>query len=435
MSAVFEASGYWLWDVGALVLTLFGVALLASVETALGGVPEARVRLARTRKMENAHHLTFWLDHPGRVLTTIHFLRLCMVVAMGVTAVGASAAVGLDWPWIASVAVVGAVTMLFGHLVPRLVAKKFALEWALSTIRIVRVIVALLRPVVWPLMFITRLVSRLMGIEPPERGSVSFWTPDEVGQLAEESRADALGRSGEDIYRSIIEFSDTVIREIMVPRTEMMALAADSTAEEVRARVVEGGHSRIPVYEDTIDNVLGLLYVKDLSAAILRSQESAPVPRPNLRAMVRPTFYVPEVMKISELLREFQKRKTHMAIVVDEYGGTAGVVTLEDIIEEIVGEIQDEYDVDEKQFRVISENKILADGRVSVWAIEEALDVEFPDDLPYETLAGFLTARAGYLPEAGTVITWNNLRFTVKEANERRIGTVEIERRRDLAGG
>jgi putative hemolysin len=421
----------WLWDVGSLVLCLVGVAILASVETALGGVPEARVRYARTRKLENAQHLTFWLEHPGQVLTTIHFLRLCTVIAMGVAIVGASDGVGLDVPWVLSVGVVGVVTILFGHLLPRVFAKKHALEWALSTIRPIRLLTAGLWPIVFPLMVITQRVAGWFKIVPPERGSLVFWTPDEVGQLAEEARADALGRSSQDIYRSIIEFSDTVIREIMVPRTEMMALAADAGPEEVRQTVVEGGHSRIPVYEDTIDNVLGLLYVKDLSASILGMGDQVASYRVNLRAMVRPTFYVPEVMKISELLREFQKRKTHMAIVVDEYGGTAGVVTLEDIIEEIVGEIHDEYDVDEKQFRVVSENKILADGRVSVWDLEEALGVDFPHDLPYETLAGFLTARAGYLPEAGAIITWNHLRFTVKDANDRRIGTVEIERRRD----
>ena len=421
----------WAWDVGAFFLCLVGVAILASIETALGGVPEARVGYARARKLKNAQHLAFWLEHPGRVLTTIHLLRLCAVIAMGVATVGVTEVLGLDVPWVITVGVVGVITILFGHLVPRLFAKKFALEWALSTIRVIRFLTVILWPVVFPLLVIPRRVARWFDITPPERGSVVFWTPDEVGRLAEEARADSLGRSSQDIYRSIIEFSDTVIREIMVPRTEMMVLSADSTPEEVRQSVVEGGHSRIPVYEETIDNILGLLYVKDLSASILAMGEAAGPYHVNLRTMVRATFYVPEVMKISELLREFQKRKTHMAIVVDEYGGTAGVVTLEDIIEEIVGEIHDEYDVDEKQFRVVSENKIIADGRVSVWDLEEALGVEFPDDLPYETLAGFLTTRAGYLPQAGTVITWNHLRFTVKEANDRRIGAVEIERRRD----
>jgi len=421
----------WLWNVSALLLCLVGVAILASVETALGGVPEARVRVARMRRLNNWQHLVFWTESPGQVLTTIHFLRLCMVVAMGVATAESLESLALQVPWVVSVATVGIVSILLGHLVPRLLAKKFALHWALSTIRIVRVLCALLWPIVGPLMLITRAVARWSGIEPPARGSVAFWTPDEVGQLAEEARTDALGRSGQEIYRSIIEFSDTVIREIMVPRTEMKSLAADCSSEELRLAVVEGGHSRIPVYDETIDNILGLLYVKDLSASILTSAEKGLPHAVNLRSMVRPSFYVPEVMKISELLREFQKRKTHMAIVVDEYGGTAGVVTLEDIIEEIVGEIHDEYDVEEKQFRVISENKIIADGRVSVWDLEEHLGVGFPEDLQYETLAGFITARAGYLPAPGTVVTWNGIRFTIKEGNERRIGTVEIEHRQD----
>jgi len=212
-----------------------------------------------------------------------------------------------------------------------------------------------------------------------------------------------------------------------VPRTEMIAVAVIASADEVRHTLHEGGHSRIPVYETTLDHIVGILYVKDVSARLSGGVEPADF---DLLKLVRPTFYVPEVMKISDVLREFQRRKTHMAIVVDEYGGTAGLVTLEDIIEEIVGEIHDEYDVEEKQFRVLPDNKIIADGRVSLWDLEEALGVEFPEDGTYETLAGFITARVGYLPEPGTVVSWNNLRFTVKEADDRRVGMVEIERRK-----
>jgi CBS domain containing-hemolysin-like protein len=267
-----------------------------------------------------------------------------------------------------------------------------------------------------------RGVAHALNVPAPDRRTAAFWTPEEHARISADTQASALEGQSEELLRTITEFSDTVVQEIMVPRTDMVALRADATPEDVRRTVVEAGHSRIPVYEETIDNLAGLLYVKDLTASPPRDDD-----RFDLKTYVRKTFYVPEVMKISDLLREFQKRKTHLAIVVDEYGGTAGLVTLEDIIEEIVGEIQDEYDVEESQYRVIGENKIIADGRVSVWDLEETLGVEFPEG-GYETLAGFLTAQAGYLPRKGDLVAWKSLRFTVKEANDKRIGMVEIER-------
>lgn len=286
----------------------------------------------------------------------------------------------------------------------------------------------IVRALMWgatPLIAPSRLVFRLSRWALKERIGGPYWTPQEWSRLATEVESEELGRDSGELLRSMIEFSDTVIREIMVPRTSMVALSLDATMDEVRETTLHGGHSRIPVYDETIDNICGLLHVKRLFAAELDARERDG--DPSLANLLRPTFFVPEVMKISELLREFQRRKTHMAIVVDEYGGTAGVVTLEDIIEEIVGEIQDEYDVDEKQFRFVSESKLIADGRVNLFDLGESIGVEFPDEGQYETLAGFITERAGYLPEAGTSVQWQNLTFVVREADSRRIALVELE--------
>ena len=191
------------------------------------------------------------------------------------------------------------------------------------------------------------------------------------------------------------------------------------------------------MYHETIDNVIGILHVKDFFRASVRLSENGSEGGTvvsdwrdtsiNMKDLLRPAFYVPESMQISELLREFQRRKTHLAVVVDEYGGTAGVVTLEDILEEIVGEIQDEYDIEERQYRLLPNNKILADGRVPLDDLQEVLHTELPEDTGFETLAGFLLSLAGYLPEVGSIIEWKDLKFTIKEANEKRIAMVEVE--------
>lgn len=412
---------------GGLLGCIVSAGFVSAMETALVGVPAARLQNAIDAKVYGAKRLIFWAESQGQVLIALHFARLFLVLGAGALADGLVRMYALPIPTGVTIMLVAMVGLFLSHLVPRAMAKRNPLRWAIATAPLSRLLSLVLKPIVWPLGRLGVWVAQLMGIPVDNRSP--FWTPDELGRLADNARAEGLGQPSEDLLLSIIEFSDTIIREIMVPRTEMVAIAMDSPSSELRQTIIEGAHSRIPVYEESIDNIIGILHVKDLFVRDLQHDGARDHIADNLNSLVRPTFFVPEVMKISELLRDFQRRKTHMAIVVDEYGGTAGVVTLEDIIEEIVGEIQDEYDVDEKQFRVIGDNKIIADGRVSVWDLEEALGMEFPDDAGYETLAGFLMSRAGYLPEPGTTITWNNCRFIIKEANEKRIGMVEIERR------
>ena len=400
--------------------------MISSLETALVGLPESTIRNAVETGRKNAKNLLFWTEGPERILGSLYLLRLVFLICAGVIAFHEAEAFSGGWfAWLGALGA-SVLALLISHLIPRALAKRFALEWALRTINFVRFLNMLLLPIVWPLTYISKQFTRFSG--STSEGTTAFWTSDELGELSNKARMQVLGLEGRELYLSIAEFSDTVIREIMVPRTEVVAIPIESIYDDVRGVILEAGHSRIPVYEETVDNVVGLLHIKDLFVLELSQDDWNPESDFELHALLRSTFYVPEVMKIGELLREFQRRKTHMAIVVDEYGGTAGVVTLEDIIEEIVGEIQDEYDVEEKQCRMIGDGKIVADGRVNISDLHEQTGLGLPEDDSYETLAGFLMARSGYLPEQGAVLKWQGWRFTIKEANEKRIGMVEIDR-------
>lgn len=369
---------------------------------------------------------SYWHDHTANARTVLQVFRILgnLLYCAGLFA----------WlshlsftPSEQSLIFAGAVVLAASvQVLARMAAKRSVLVWGTVGMSLLHLFRAIGFPLVWPV----RLLIKLVAAFSSQPAAVSpYWTVDELADLSERIGTSDLGNPSQELLRSIIEFSDTLIREIMVPRTEMVTLSLGAEASDVRQMVLENGHSRIPVYSETIDNIQGLLHVKQLFAAEIEAHQQGTEAPLSLAGLLKPTFYVPEVMKISELLREFQRRKTHMAIVVDEYGGTAGVVTLEDIIEEIVGEIQDEYDVEERQFRLVSETRILADGRVDLDELGEVIGTTFPDDNSYETLAGFVTAQAGYLPEAGAVVHWGGIVFTVKEADEKHIATVEIQRR------
>lgn len=236
---------------------------------------------------------------------------------------------------------------------------------------------------------------------------------EEKGTLEEEEK---------EMIHSIFEFGETSVKEIMIPRIDMISISSSAEIEELLSLIKEYLHSRIPVYKETVDNIVGVVYAKDL-LPLMNAKKSKDT---TLDKLTRPAYFVPEQKKIDELLREFQSEKIHMAIVVDEYGGTSGLVTLEDIIEEIVGEIQDEYDSDLPLYRKISENIFVVDGSMPLEEINEELKINLPTEEGVETIGGFLFGLFGSVPKEKEVAKYNGYEFIIEKIVERRIKQVRI---------
>lgn len=265
------------------------------------------------------------------------------------------------------------------------------------------------------------LVRRLAGVPKDEDGrDVERHERELLDAVSEGELVGAVDEEEKEMIESVIDLRDTDATEIMTPRTEIGAVDKTASLAEVKQLIREVGHSRIPVFEETIDNVIGVLYAKDL----LHVDDSKPF---SVTDCMRPAHYIPETKNLRDLLHEFQAKKVHMAIILDEYGGTAGLVTIEDILEELVGEIADEYDQDEPEPLVrIDENTVDADARLSVDEINEELDIELPDEEDYETLGGFVAKTLGRIPEAGEVCIHENVRVEVIDAEPRRINRLRI---------
>ena len=238
-----------------------------------------------------------------------------------------------------------------------------------------------------------------------------------------------IDRQSGEMIQSILELRETVAREVMVPRTEIVAISGTSTIEDILALILKQGHTRMPLYNDNIDNIMGILNVKDL----LRFW-SKPFRREDLTSILRKTYYIPETKNIHLLLHELKEKKSHMAIVIDEYGGTSGLVTLEDLIEEIVGEIHDEHDVDENPFTKLPGGEVLVDSRVDIEEFEDYFGITIPEG-QFETLGGFIFYLIKKIPVTGETITHGDLKITIEAADERSIKKVRIQRTGDPAVG
>ena len=312
--------------------------------------------------------------------------------------------------------------VLFGIFVPRALGARYAQPMLLVLVWPIQLVTWLTSPLVAVLFFLTRAITRPFGASP------------EAGTLVSEEEIKALVETGEeqgvleeterDMIRSIFDLGDKRVHEVMVPRTDIIGLDCDTPPGELLEQVVAAGHSRIPVYEGSADQIIGVLYVKDVFRRIARGEQPAA-----LREHLRPALFVPETKKVDELLREMQTEKTHMAIVVDEYGGTAGLVTIEDLVEEIVGEIRDEYDVEQELMLPISEREALVDGRAPFEDIREtfALD-ELEPSVDYDTVGGFIVHELGRFPKTGDVVARGGVRFVVETIEGRRIRRVRVVR-------
>ena len=412
------------WQWIAFVAGILASAFFSSAETALTALGEARVRSLVEAGGRRAALLRLWLNHPDRILAALLLGNTLVNVGLGsLTALMAEEA-GYGHGLAVLTGVTTVILLLFGEITPKTFAKRHATGYAVLIMPLVALLYWVLFPLAWLFVQIPRALSRAVGSDGTKSESVTSRELEYLIALG--ARQGSIDKVREQLLSSVLAFTEVLVKEIMIPRTQVIALEETATYDEALKLVTETELSRIPVYRGSLDEVVGVLHAKTLLADVKKGIQPSQFQLVNY---LRKPFFVPEVMKVSRLLTEMQRRKTHLAIVVDEFGGTSGIVTLEDVVEEIVGEIHDESDVEEKRIKILSDGLILADAQVSIRELEQHLGIDFPEEGDYESLGGFLTATAGRVPPAGSLVVWGGLTFTVKAADDRRVHKVEIARK------
>lgn len=313
-------------------------------------------------------------------------------------------------------------TLVLGEVVPEAIGSAHARVLARWAVYLMRLLVVVLNPVVRVLLAVSRLFSSLFGSSE----LINAVTEEEIMTLVDAGHTGGtIEEEEKDMIYSVLQLDQTVAREVMVPRIDIWAVEINTALDAALGMFIESGYSRIPVYEENIDNIKGLLYAKDL-LAVLRNGS---VPAPPISALMRPAYFVPENKRADELLKELQNQKVHMAMVVDEYGGTAGLVTIENLIEEIVGDIVDEYDVNEEaEYIEHSATEYTVDASIDLDDFNDLLDVELPTE-DSDTLGGFIYTCLGRVPLVGETIETDELVMVVNSIEGRRIRKVHITRK------
>jgi len=314
-----------------------------------------------------------------------------------------------------------AIIAVFGVAIPHAWASCAGEKVVAATLPVLMVFRRALHPVVAVMRSLDLPVRRLAGADDDEADGDA--AKQEILQAASEGRAEGAVDADEvDMIESVMEFGDTQAGQIMTPRTDIVALPAQTPFDEAARRIVEAGHTRVPVYQGDLDHIIGILYAKDLLGQTGRGDP------PAIRSILRKPFFVPETKPLDDLLRELKARKVHIAVVLDEYGGTAGLITIEDLLEEIVGEISDEYDrATPALMQRIDERTAEVDGRMYIDDLNDAMGLEIPEDADYDTVAGLVFSELGYIPTVGETLTACGASFTVLAADERKITRLRVQ--------
>ncbi len=396
-----------------VALGLIFLGLAAAAEMAFASVNRNELRQLIAGQNRRGQVAEVLLSQPARLLSTLMVTKVLASAAVMVGATFLSRAYGahayLGW-WLAGAILVVLLIQILGRA---WVVNKEE-ETAVALAPVVRFLALILTP-------ITALLRRIGGGAVPKGASPEsiFLSEDGLRFLLHASNEESIIEDEEkEMIASIFEFSDKLVREVMVPRIDVAAVDMDAPMLQALDIILKAGHSRIPVYRDSIDNVQGVLYAKDLLKYLRDGRTDTP-----LGKIVRPAYFIPESKKVDELLQELQQRKVHIAVVVDEYGGTAGLVTIEDLLEEIVGEIQDEYDAEEPTVEAVNTNEYLFDARVPIDEVNKLLGVELPTE-GGDTLGGFIYSRLGKVPALGDRIEFENVLVEVLSISGRRIKQV-----------
>ena len=409
------------WDVALLVISLILAAYFSSMETAVSYLSEVKTKQLFSDGNEEEDNLSKWVKQRNKLLNTI-FLGNTLFNIINVFLITDIVSRYITAHYLLISAVFTFILVLmFGETIPKTLARYEVINASIGNIKFLNKFYYIFSPIIFISDIITAFSLKLFGKSLKKDPKFS---EDELEFLINVGEKEGkLQPDKGEMITNIFDISDIDVKEIMVPRTDITAVPENISTEEIKRIVRETEFSRIPVYRNSLDNIIGILYVKDLIR--LKGTDYS---IEDLLKLLRKPLFVPETKKIDLMLKEFQKNKLHIAVVVDEYGGTAGIITMEDILEEIVGDILDEYDIDSEEIKQISENKYLINGRMTVSDFCDHFNIEeFNEDDDYDTIAGFVFDLAGEVPKIGDEFTWNNFKFTIKRLENRRIALMEVE--------
>jgi putative hemolysin len=408
-------------ELALLVICVFVAALASAIETAMTSIGRLRVRHLVDEGSQAAAVLERLQQDPNRFLSTVLVVNTLALILASFTTTLLSVrymppSLGFLGELMISLAL-SVFLLIFAEVTPKTIAIRRAERLALLAAGPVDALASFLRPVLWFITLVSRAITGGRAARAPYLTEQELMTllhvSEEQGVIEEEER---------EMIHGIIQIGDKLVREVMVPRMDITALPRGCPLADVVRVFRDHGHTRLPVYEGDLDHIVGLVNVKDLVLALAEGTDSF-----DLDAIMRPIHYTPQSKKVDELLHQMQKEKVHLMIVLDEYGGTAGLVTLEDLLEEIVGEIRDEYDVaEEEPIVIVSDREALVDASFSMGELNERLDLGLEESEDYDSVGGYVYATLGAVPEAGATFDSGHIHWTVEKVDGRRILKVRL---------
>ena len=402
-----------------LIILLIGSGLFSASETALMSLSKIKMRHMEEDGVKGAKLVSTLIEDSNRLLTSILIgNNIVNIAATSITTSLFTAMLGAQGVAIAT-GLMTVLVLIFGEITPKTISANNPEKASLVVAKPIKFFVTILTPIVWIFNIITKVIFKLFGVD--DKGVKPFITEEELKTMVNVSHEEGLLEMEErEIINNVFEFGDMQAKEAMVQRLDIVAIDMEDSYEEIIDLFKTEKLSRMPVYEETIDDIIGILNIKDI---IFLSDEE--IENFDIKKYMREAFFTYEFKKITQLLEEMKKDKSQMAIVVDEYGGTAGLITIEDLVEVIVGDIEDEYDEEEDEIQVISPNEFLVDGSTKISDVNEILNIELESE-EFDSIGGYIIGYIRHIPEENEIIEMDNIKFNIESVDKNRIKKIRI---------
>ncbi len=412
-------------ELWSLFILFILAAFLSIAETSLIGMNRIRILANIKNNHPKAKYLQLWLNEPNKILATLSIL--INAVAISASTVGAFLSIQIAQNFKIPESLVATIVaifitiiiIIFGEISPKIFAIRNTEKMGLLLIKPIVYIYYIIRPLTEIFVKISNLTVKLFGGTPTS--SIPIISAKDITSVLDVGLEEGyISIQEKSMMSSILRFKNLIVKDVMIPRTSVVAIDIKWEPNRIIDFIIEEGYTRMPVYKDNLDNIVGIINTKDMLSMIKNRGLII------FQDLIRIPFFIPETTNLNDLLKEFKKGKLHMAIVVDEFGGTSGIITLEDILEEIVGEIKDEYDIEEKEIEKVDDNNLIARATVEIIKLKNEYNIDLPENEEVKTLGGFLLALFNKVPQEGEKIKFGNLNFTVIKADAKKVVKIKI---------